>query len=85
MRETVKGDQRKVHNRELQCFYSLPSKVWVMKLRRKGWLGHASGRRNARKVLKRKTDGKSFLGRPRHRCEDNIKMNLRYQCMGGRY
>jgi hypothetical protein len=33
--------------------------------------------RNAYKILVGKPEGKSPLGRPRHRWEDNIKMDLR--------
>jgi hypothetical protein len=32
--------------------------------------------RNAYKILVRKPEGKRPLGRPRRRCEDNIKMDL---------
>jgi hypothetical protein len=33
-------------------------------------------RRGAYRVLVGKPDGKEPLGRPRHRCEDNIKIDL---------
>jgi len=33
--------------------------------------------RNAFNILVRKPDGKGPLGRPRHRSENNIKMDLR--------
>jgi len=33
--------------------------------------------RNAYKILVRKPEGKRLLGRPRHRWEDNIGMDLR--------
>ena len=39
--------------------------------------------RGVHKVLVRKPDGKRPLGRPRHRWEDNIKMDL--QEVGGGY
>jgi hypothetical protein len=32
--------------------------------------------RNAYKILVRKTEGKRLLGRPRHRQQENIKMDL---------
>ena len=32
--------------------------------------------RDVHRVLVRKPEGKRLLGRPRHRCEDNIKMDL---------
>jgi hypothetical protein len=33
-------------------------------------------KRNACRILVRKPEGKRQLGRPRRRCEDNIKMEL---------
>ena len=33
--------------------------------------------RNAYRVLVEKPEGKKLLGRPKHRWEDNIKMDLR--------
>jgi hypothetical protein len=33
-------------------------------------------RRDAHRVLIRKPEGKGSFGKPRHRWEDNIKMNL---------
>ena len=55
----------------------------VVKLRRKRWAGHVAhlGGRGVHRVLVEKPEGKSPLGRPRHRWEDNIKMNL--QEVGG--
>jgi hypothetical protein len=40
-------------------------------------------RRNAYRVLVRKTEGMRLLGRSRHRWEDNIKMDLREIVWGG--
>jgi hypothetical protein len=34
-------------------------------------------KRNAYRVLLGKSEGKRLLGRPRSRCEDSIKMDLR--------
>jgi hypothetical protein len=39
--------------------------------------------RNVYKVLVGKPEGKSLLGRPRHRWEDGIKMDLRDTGWGG--
>ena len=44
------------------------------------WAGHVAcmeQSRNAYRVLVGKTEGKRPLGRPRHRWEDNIRMDLR--------
>jgi len=51
-----------------------------MKMRRIIWVGHVARmgeRRGVYRVLMRKPDGKRPLGRPRHRCQYNIKMIIR--------
>jgi hypothetical protein len=40
-------------------------------------------KRNACRILVGKPEGKRPLGRPRHRWEDNIRMNLRVIAWGG--
>jgi hypothetical protein len=43
------------------------------------WAGHVGSvgeKRNAYGVLVGKSEGKRALGRPTHRCEDNIKTDL---------
>ena len=43
------------------------------------WAGNVARmgeRRGVYRVLVEKPEGKRPLGRPRHRCEDNIKMDL---------
>jgi len=49
-------------------------------------VGHVAGmgeRRGVERVLVGKPDGKRPLGRPRHRQEDNIKMDLQEVGCGG--
>jgi len=58
---------------------SSPNTVWVIKSRRIRWVGHVvriGENRGIYRILVGKPDGKRPLGRPRHRCEDNIKMDL---------
>ena len=53
--------------------------VRVIKSRRLRWAGHVARMeegRSAFTILKRKPTGKRPLGRPRHRWEDNIRMDL---------
>jgi hypothetical protein len=54
--------------------------VRVIKSRIMRWAGHVARmgeRRGAYRVLVGKPEGRSPLGRPRRRWEDNIKMDLR--------
>ena len=70
---------RKLHNEELNDLYTSHSIVRAMKSRRKRWAGHVvrmGERRGVYRVLVGKPEGKRPRGRPRHRWEDNIKMDL---------
>jgi hypothetical protein len=52
----------------------------MIKSRRMRWAGHVARKaekRNACSVLVRKPEGTRPVGRPEHRWEDNIKMDLR--------
>jgi len=78
-RDEVTGEWRKLHNEELSDLYSLPNIVRVVKSRRMRWAGHVARMGQAKevyRVLMGKPEGKRPLGRPRHRWEDNIKMDL---------
>jgi hypothetical protein len=69
---------------ELSNLYSLPNIVRVVKSRRMGGVGHVARMGEGRcvhRVMVGKLEGKRPLGRPRHRWEDNIKMDL--QEVGG--
>jgi hypothetical protein len=66
--------------------YSLPNIVRVVKSRRMRWAGHVArmGKgRDVHRVLVGKPEGRRPLGRPRHRWEDNIKVNLQELVRGG--
>jgi hypothetical protein len=74
----------KLHKEELNDLYSLPNIVWVVKSRRIIWAGHVARigeGRGVHRVLVGKPEGTRPWGRPRHRGEDNIKMDL--QEVGG--
>jgi hypothetical protein len=78
--DEVTGDWRKLHNDELHNFYSSPNIIRMIKSRRMRWAGHVARMwktRNAYGILVGKPEGKRPLGRPRRRCVDNIKMDLR--------
>jgi hypothetical protein len=74
------GSQRKLHNDELHSLYSSHNIVRVIKARRMRWAGHVARigeGRGVHKVLFGRPEGKRPLGRPRHRWEENIKLDLR--------
>jgi hypothetical protein len=74
------GSWRKLHNDELHSLYSSPNIVRVIKSRRVRWAGHVARMGEGRgvyRVLVGKPEGKRPLGRPRHRREDNIELDLR--------
>jgi hypothetical protein len=79
-REEVVGGWRRLYNEELCNLYTSPNSIRDIKLRRMRWAGHVAHMgeiRNACKVLIRKLEGMRPLRRPRHRWEDNIRMDLR--------
>jgi len=58
----------------------------VSKSRRVRWVGHAvcmGERKGVYKVVVGKPEGQRPLGRPRHRWEDNIKIDLQAVGCGG--
>jgi hypothetical protein len=73
------GLWRKLHNDELHDLYSSRNMVRVIKSRRMRWAGHVARMgegRGAYKVWVGRPKGKRPLGRPRHKWENNIKMDL---------
>ena len=59
--------------------YSIPNIERVVKSRKMIWAGHVACMgegRGVHRVLVWKPEGKRPLGRPRHRWEDNIKLDL---------
>jgi hypothetical protein len=78
-RDEVTGEWRRLHIKELYALYSSPNIIRVIKSRRLSWAGHVAcmgERRGAYRPLVGKPEGRRPLGRPRHRWEDNIKMDL---------
>jgi len=78
-RDELTGEWRKLHNGKLNDLYSSPNIVQVIKSRRMKRVGHVVCmwvRKGVDRVLLGKSEEKRPLGRPRHRWEDNIKMDL---------
>ena len=69
-RDEIRMEQRGVHKEELYVLYSLLNIIRVIKLRRQRLVGHIASRRSAYRVSTGRPEGKSLLGRPRHRWED---------------
>jgi hypothetical protein len=83
-RDTVTGEWRKLHNKELHAMYSSPSIIWVIKSRRLRWARNVARMRErererggAHRILVRKPVGRIALERPRSTWKNNIKMVLR--------
>jgi hypothetical protein len=75
----VTGGWRKLHNEELHGLYSSRSTIRVIKERRMRRAWHVACKwevRGACNILVGKPEGRRPLGRPRHRWEDNIRMDL---------
>jgi hypothetical protein len=65
---------------------SLTSIIRMIKSMRMRWAGHVArmgAKGSAYRILVGKPEGKMLLGKPRHRCVDNIKMDLREIGWGG--
>jgi hypothetical protein len=76
----MKTSWKKLHNDEFHSLYSSPNTVRVIKSRRLRWAIHMARMgegRNVYRILVGRSESKRPLGRPRHRWEDNIKLDLR--------
>jgi hypothetical protein len=85
-REEVAGGWRRLHNEELHNLCTSPTTMRVMKSRRMRWEGYAERMEemtNAYNNLVGKPEVKTPLRRPRRRCDDNIRMDLKEKGWGG--
>ena len=84
-RDGITGECRKLQNEGLNDMYSSANIVQVIKLGRMRLVGHArvGDSRGVYRVLVGKPGGKTPLGRPRPRWEDNIQIDLlEVECQG---
>jgi len=75
----VAGSWRRLHNEELHDLFASPNIIRVTKSRNMGWadhVAHVEEKINAYGILCGNYEGKSPLGRPRRRWEDNIRWIL---------
>jgi hypothetical protein len=74
-REEVAGGWRRLPN----LYAAPPNFTSVIKLRSMEWAGHPAlmeEMRNTYRIMVGKPEGGTLLGRPRHKREDNIGMDL---------
>ena len=79
-KKNANGVWRRLHNEELHTLYRSPNVIIVIESRRLRWAGHEARMEegsSAFKILTGKPAWKRPLGRPRHRWEINIRMDLR--------
>jgi hypothetical protein len=79
-RDEVTGERRKLRSGELHNLFSSLYITRQIKSRRMRWAGHVARMgegRNVYRVLVGQPEGKRPLGRPRHRWEDGIRMDVR--------
>jgi hypothetical protein len=85
-RDEGTSELRRLRNEELNDLYSSPNIIQVIKSRRMRWAGYVARmgeKRGAYRILVGRPEGRRPLGRPRRRCEDNIKMDLQVVgCLG---
>jgi hypothetical protein len=81
--DEVTREWRKLYNEELNDLYSSTNIVQVIKLTRMRWAGHVAHMGGEKRVLVGEPEGKRPLGRPKHRWEDNIKIDLQEVGCGG--
>ena len=73
------GEWRRLQNEDFHSLYRSPNIVRVIKSRRLRWTRHVARMEegeSAFKILTDKSTGKGPLERPRHKLDDNIRMDL---------
>jgi len=71
----VTGKWRKLHNEELFCSPNINRVITLITIKWAGHIAHMGEKRGVCRVLVWEGEGKTPLGRQRHRWEDNINMD----------
>jgi hypothetical protein len=78
-RDEATAEWRRLHKEDLNDLYSSQRIIQVIKSRTMRWAGHVARlgeKRGAYRILVGRPEGRRPLGRPRRKCEDNIKTHL---------
>ena len=84
-KDEVNGEWRRLHNKELYAVNSSPNIIRFIKSRRLRWAGPIAcmgESRDTYRVSVWKPDRRRSLVRPRHRWQDDIKMDLQEEGWG---
>ena len=78
LRQKTRQKAKLNYEKESLDLFFLSNIILVVKSSNMEWAGHLvrmGEKKDTHRVLERKPERKKPLGRPRHRCEDNIKMD----------
>jgi hypothetical protein len=84
--DEVTGEWRTLHSEELNILHSSLNIIRWIKSRRMRWTGqvaHMGEERKVYRVLVGKPKGKRPLGRPKHRWQDGIRMEIGWGVWSG--
>jgi hypothetical protein len=78
-RDEVRGEWKKLYNEKLNDLYCSPNSIQLIKSRGMRWavyVARVGERRGVYRVLVWKPEGKRPLRMPRHRWENNVKLDF---------
>jgi hypothetical protein len=78
-RDEVREEWRRLHNDEFYNLYTSLNIIWVIEsriIRRAGHVTRMVERGGVYRIVVGEPEGKRPPGRPRHKCQDNVKMGF---------